>query len=177
MKFMITGAALLLTVSSAMAQSMPEASGTNGLSTAAPPVSAFVVQAAQSDMFEIGSSQLADKDGSPAIQSFAAKMIIDHKASTAKLKSILQDGSVKATLPPKMSTTQQAMFDKLSKLHGEKFDKQFQKDQVNAHNDAVDLFQRYAKEGSDPALKAFASSTLPIIQHHLEMAKMLLKSS
>jgi hypothetical protein len=44
---------------------------------------------------------------------------------------------------------------------------------VNAHEDAVSLFQRYAKGGDSETLKSWAATTLPALQHHLEMAKAL----
>ena len=47
--------------------------------------------------------------------------------------------------------------------------------QVDAHKDAVSLFQRYAKGGDNPDLKDWAGKTLPALQHHLEMAQNLKK--
>ena len=34
-----------------------------------------------------------------------------------------------------------------------------------------DLFTRYSEEGDQPDLKAWAATTLPHLEHHLEMAK------
>ena len=48
--------------------------------------------------------------------------------------------------------------------------------QENAHEDAVSLFERYAKGGDNPDLKSWADKTLPALKHHLEMAKALNKS-
>ena len=45
--------------------------------------------------------------------------------------------------------------------------------QVSAHKSAVSLFERYAKGGDNAKLKDWARKTLPHLQHHLEMAKML----
>ena len=45
--------------------------------------------------------------------------------------------------------------------------------QVSAHKDAVSLFQRYSKGGDSEKLKSWAVSTLPALQHHLEMAQAL----
>jgi len=51
------------------------------------------------------------------------------------------------------------MLDKLKGLNGADFTKQYDKDQVSAHKDAVSLFQRYAKGGDDAALKDWAGKT------------------
>jgi putative membrane protein len=48
-------------------------------------------------------------------------------------------------------------------------------DQVDAHKDAVDLFERYAESGDNPDLKSWAGQTLPALKHHLEMAQNLKK--
>ncbi|MBB4237232.1 hypothetical protein GGD57_003832 [Rhizobium esperanzae] len=39
----------------------------------------------------------------------------------------------------------------------------------------VDLFKRYSDEGDNPGLKAWAASTRPVLEHHLQMAKDLNK--
>jgi putative membrane protein len=43
--------------------------------------------------------------------------------------------------------------------------------QVDAHENAVSLFERYAKGGDNAELKAFAAKQLPHLQEHLRMAK------
>jgi putative membrane protein len=48
--------------------------------------------------------------------------------------------------------------------------------QVSAHEDAVSLFERYAKSGDSLKLKDWAGKTLPALQHHLDMAKDMNKS-
>ena len=45
--------------------------------------------------------------------------------------------------------------------------------QVDAHKDAVSLFERYAKGADNSDLKNWAANTLPALKHHLEMAQSL----
>jgi putative membrane protein len=45
--------------------------------------------------------------------------------------------------------------------------------QVSAHEDAVSLFERYAKGGDNAKLKDWAGKTLPALQHHLQMAEQM----
>jgi putative membrane protein len=59
----------------------------------------------------------------------------------------------------------------LSKLNGREFTKEYDDMQVAAHKDAVSLFERYGKGGDNADLKAFASKTLPHLQHDLMMAQ------
>ena len=173
MRIIASTIALVLFAAPAAAQSLTDTTGVNGLIGAAPAPAAFVTAVAQSDMFEIQSSQLATKQGTAAVKPFATQMIADHEQSTAKIKSLIQDGAVQASLPPKMSATEQSLLDRLKTLHGGAFDKQYGDDQFNAHNTAVDLFQRYTADGKNKDLQTFAAQMLPVLQHHLEMAKTL----
>jgi len=44
---------------------------------------------------------------------------------------------------------------------------------VKDHEEAVALFEKESKSGSDADLKSFAGKTLPTLQDHLKMAKAL----
>jgi putative membrane protein len=44
---------------------------------------------------------------------------------------------------------------------------------VKDHEKAVKLFSKESSSGKDAELKAFATKTLPTLQHHLEMARQL----
>jgi putative membrane protein len=78
---------------------------------------------------------------------------------------------------PSRSAAHQQKLDQLKKLSGQDFARQYHAQQVAAHQDAVELFQRYAKGGDNAALKDWAAKTLPALQHHLDMAQSLDKRS
>lgn len=67
------------------------------------------------------------------------------------------------------------MFNDLKSMKSDEFTKKYHSGQVDAHEDAVDLFKRYGDEGEQADLKAWAAKTLPTLQHHLVMAKELNK--
>jgi putative membrane protein len=69
------------------------------------------------------------------------------------------------------------MLDKLNSLNGDDFRKQYFSDQVSAHKDAVSLFKRYGNGGDNLKLKNWATTTLPALQHHLDMAQGLSKNT
>jgi putative membrane protein len=134
------------------------------------PDSTFAMKAAQANMAEIQMGQLASQNGSSAdVKSFGQKMVTDHTKANDELKSIASKKSV--TLPTGVSAKDQAAYDKVSKLTGAEFDKEFMAEMVSGHKEAVSLFQKEATSGTDPDLKSYASSTLPTIQQHLEMAQ------
>jgi putative membrane protein len=51
-----------------------------------------------------------------------------------------------------------------------------QRARLNDHQQAVALFRQEASSGHDPALKAFAQKTMPILRQHLQMAQSLTAS-
>jgi putative membrane protein len=173
-RLMTCGVCLLLAVP-AMAQSLGEKTGVNSVAGITPSTPDFVTEAAQSDMFEIQSSEAALNSSNTSVKSFAQKMIADHNKTTAELKAAVLVDSMKVTQPTAMSSSQQSMLTKLHGLHGADFDSQYDSDQVSAHKDAVSLYQRYSSGGDNPKLKAWAGTTLPTLQQHLDMAQNLNK--
>jgi putative membrane protein len=173
---LLASAALLAAVAAApsFAQSIPEKTGVNQALSIAPKTQDFVTLAAQSDMLEIDSSKLAlQKSDNAKTKTFAQKMIDDHTATSTELKGLLSSGKVGVSAPTTLDKTHQAKLDKLTKLQGKDFTKQYDDMQVSAHKDAVSLFERYSKDGDNPELKAFAGKTLPKLQEHLKMAQEL----
>jgi len=156
------------------AQSVPEKTGVNQALGVASNTQDFVNLAAQSDMLEIQSSKLAlQKSDSANTKTFAQHMIDDHTKTSTELKSLVSNGKVKVTAPSALDKKHEAKLDKLSKLNGKGFTKEYDDMQVSAHKDAVSLFERYGKDGDNADLKAFANQTLPHLQEHLKMAQSL----
>jgi putative membrane protein len=163
--------ACLLAANPATAQSVSEKTGINALVGASPSTADFATEAAISDMFEIQSSKLAVERSDDATKTYANQMIADHEKTTTEMKAMVQGGKVQATLPTDLDKTHQSKLDTLKGLQGKDFTKQYHSDQVKAHKDAVDLFQRYAKGGDNPDLKAWSAKIQPALEHHLKMAQ------
>ncbi|ABD89159.1 DUF4142 domain-containing protein [Rhodopseudomonas palustris] len=165
-------ATCLLFATPALAQSVGEKTGVNSTLGIAPATQDFVTQAAISDLFETGSAKLALANGNDAVKKFANQMIEDHSKTSAELKR-LATGTLKAELPSQLDSAHQSKLDKLNQARGEEFSTLYASQQVDAHKDAVNLFERYSKGGDNAELKNWAGKTLPTLQHHLEMAQKL----
>jgi putative membrane protein len=128
----------------------------------------FIQNATIGNQFEISSSRLAlqnSQDGS--VKQFAQQMVDDHTRVGNQLKSVIASSSSELKEPDvSLDQKHQKMLDKLNKLSGKDFDKEYVKDQVSAHDDAVLLFKKYAKSGDDANLKTFAGETLPTLKEH-----------
>ncbi|MBV8794597.1 MAG: DUF4142 domain-containing protein [Hyphomicrobiales bacterium] len=159
----------------AIAETAGEKMGVNSALGIAPTTNDFVQEAAVSDMFEIQSSKVASTKLSGPEKAFADQMVADHTKTSAELSAGATSANV--PLPTAMDPSHQKMLDKLNSLSGDDFRKQYFSDQVSAHKSAVSLFERYGKGGDNPKLKDWASTTLPTLQHHLEMAQGLYKNT
>ena len=65
------------------------------------------------------------------------------------------------------------MLDDLKARSGKDLDQSYDQIQVKAHQDAVALFEDYAKDGDNADLKKWAAATLPHLKQHLKMAQKL----
>lgn len=155
----------------AYSQSVGEKTGVNSLVGAAPSTADYANMVAISDMFEIESSKLVTTKGQDAkIKSFATQMVKDHTETSIELKAIA--GKMNHTLPTAMDSAHQKKVDNLkAQKDGKEFDEEYIDEQVTAHKNAVDLFERYSKGGENAELKAFASKHLPHLRQHLRMAQ------
>jgi len=134
----------------------------------------FVKKVADSDMFEIQSSEIAlqkhaDRDTRP----FASKMVKDHTKTSKQLQSLVSSGRVKAELPTTIDADHQRKLDELRGLNGKQFDEAYDKAQLEGHEEAVNLFRTYAQNGDNKDLQRWAAKTLPHLEHHLAMAEKL----
>jgi putative membrane protein len=142
--------------------------------TRVPSADEFVKTVAISDMMEIQSSELAlsrqpDADTKP----FAEKMVKDHQQTSKELKALVDSGKVKVTLPTALDPEHMKKLDELKAKSGKDFDRAYDQMQVQAHEEAVALFEQYSRNGDNPELKSWAAKTLLHLKEHLEMAKKL----
>jgi putative membrane protein len=136
----------------------------------------FAAKAADSDLFEVEAAKLAAKRSTNAeVKKFAAMMETAHTKSTASLKAAIAASGAAITLPTALSADAQEDLDDLTKADDKDFDKKYADSQVDAHQAALNLLQRYAQDGDTPAIKAFAAATAPTVQEHLNHAEGLKK--
>jgi len=170
-KKILLASAFALAATGALAQSATESTGVNSALGVAPKTEDFILQASASDVFEIESSKLALQKGDETIKAFAQKMITDHEKRTVELKALLTGGKVQGNAVTALIEDHKEEVDELGKFNGAEFNEEYIDDQVEAHEDAVDLFKRYATEGENADLKAWAAKTLPALEHHYKMAQ------
>ena len=134
----------------------------------------FAHHAAMAGMAEVKLGQLAlEKASSEDVKKFAQQMIDDHTKANDELKALAQSKSIE--LPQDIGKHQKD-YDKLAKLSGAEFDKEYIDGMVKDHKEVVALFEKEANKGDDPDTKAWAAKTLPTLQGHLTHAQEMQKA-
>jgi len=130
----------------------------------------FATNAAQGGMAEVELGRLAtQRAGDVSVREFGARMVADHGRANSELKSIAGQKGIQ--LPTELNSEQKSEMDKLSKMSGAEFDKEYMSAMLKDHETDVKDFDTQAREGNDPEIKAFAGKTLPTLQQHLQMAQ------
>lgn len=128
----------------------------------------FVNAAGQASLVEIRTSEMAlEKSVSLDVKAFAQMMIDNHKASIDKLKAAASAASL---MPPAdvLDDFHMRRINDLVETDGDAdFDADYAALQIDAHSDAIKLFEDYSK-GMDATaqLKMYADEFLPTLRTH-----------
>ena len=93
----------------------------------------------------------------------------DH--SEANQKATAAANQMGLSPPGEPNSKQKAMYDKMSKLSGDRFDREFAKHMVADHKKDIKEYEKEAKKND--AAGGYAKETLPTLQKHLETAQSL----
>jgi uncharacterized protein (DUF305 family) len=83
--------------------------------------------------------------------------------------------SIGMTPPTEPNSKQKADYDRLSKLSGDKFDREFVSHMVMDHKKDIKEFEKEAKKSD--AVGSFANETLPTLRKHLDTAQSLMSNA
>ena len=129
-------------------------------------VPTFLQQAAASDMFELTTGNMAVQKGTlTEVKDFGQMLISDHTMSGSELISLAQQKNV--TLPTTLPQDKAQKATTLQNLTGTAFDQQFADMQVQAHQEAIALYEQADKDITDAQVQAFIDKNLPVLRAHL----------
>jgi putative membrane protein len=151
----------------------------------------FAEQAAYAGNAEVKLGQLAsERAQNPAVKEFAQMMVRDHSKSGAELKQAVSRHDVQP--PAGLDAEHQRLYDRLSKLQGAEFDREYMNAMVEGHEKVKSMVSSRAGNnrastdrtrgatgtsgttGStqlDTAVNQWATKTLPAIEQHLQKAE------
>lgn len=108
------------------------------------------------------------------MRNFGQQLVADHTAANQRATAVASQMGV--TPPSEPSQQHKAVYDRMAKLAGDAFDRQFVKHMVDDHRKDVAAYQKAAKRKNDPGA-GYASETLPTVQQHLQTAQSLAKDA
>ena len=130
----------------------------------------FLVAAAENDLVEIELGKLAQTKGVSAHVKELGKLLeTQHTESLNKVKDLA--GRKNISIPTAVTEKGQDKYEKLNKETGNDFDEKFIETIADAHKDAIDKFEKAAKDADDEEIRTFATAQLPILNEHLGHAK------
>ena len=132
----------------------------------------FLQKASQGDANEIKLSQLAERKASiPDVRAFAKTMVAQH----TQLEKSMRPYSDQWGLTPAagLDADHQKEYDKLSKLSGKAFDKEYIDAMDKDHHEAEDLFTNEIESTSDPDFKKAVMDGKSTVVAHTNMADSL----
>ncbi len=131
----------------------------------------FLTDAVQGDVSEVKFGQLAEKNGGSAdAKDFGKMLVTDHTKAGQQAKATAQQVGV--TVAEQPSSEAQKEYDKLAKLKGAAFDKEFAQAMVEDHQNDIAKFQKEA-DAKDGPVSTLAQQQLPTLKKHLQMAQSL----
>lgn len=127
----------------------------------------FLKQAAAGGMKEVQMGRQAEKNGQSApVKDMGRTLVSDHTTLNKEITTLARRKGI--TL---------AGSEQLPDMKGSTFDRDFVHMSIEAHNNDIKLFQGEANNGEDPEVKALAQKALPVLRHHMMMAKNAAQSS
>jgi putative membrane protein len=159
-----------------------EVTGTSGQAARAG-AELFAERAMMANKAEIKLGELAGENAqSAAVKDFARMMVRDHGNGLNSLKEAVKGFNVDE--PAQLDAKHQELYDRLSKLNGAEFDREYMKAMVDGHREVVDMLDDRAGQGPsatgtsgadnsrlDASVNQWAAKALPTTKTHLQKAE------
>ena len=159
----VTGLLLNVTTSPA-----PAAAQTSGQQVGLESDSTFLLTAGSLGLLQVKLGKLAEKKGSSdVVRDFGKRMADEYTRTNEELKGAAKGSAYPA---PVMLRQHQQILDQYTRMGKSSFDKNYMAEMVSEHSEAVQLYEREAKNGRVQSLKQLATSLLPAVQGHLALA-------
>jgi putative membrane protein len=202
MKHTVAAGALAMAIAFATTSSAQTGQGQTGTSAAGKSGQAEAQKSAvgrmfESNMAEVQLGRLASERASNAeVKAFAEMMVTHHAQANQELTALAEQLGVQT--PDQIDEKHKAVADRLSKLEGAEFDREFMKTMVTSHQATVKELTPLARESKAGSASAkgtagtsgertgtagsaakpksvadYAAKTLPIVQRHLKEAQQI----
>lgn len=131
---------------------------------------AWLAATHESDQAEIEYGRLAERKGATAAVRNAGSMLAaDHGAFDAKVVRVADGLGIE--LPSARRSRQAAVAQRLEKMSGSRFDREFTATVTEEHRKAIAAAEGEVRHGGSPDVIALARAALPDLRRHLDMVR------
>ncbi len=129
----------------------------------------FLQRAAADGIAEVELGKLAEQKAlRDEVKQFGTRMVKDHGQANDELRAIA--GAKGVALPAEMDRKHRKAMEKLQKVLGPDFDREYMDLMAADHKKDLKEFRKKAKSGKDIEIRNFAAKTVPTLQEHLDSA-------
>ncbi|GAA4303909.1 hypothetical protein GCM10023143_07790 [Compostibacter hankyongensis] len=130
----------------------------------------FAAMAVQSAMMEVTLGNIAQqRAGDARVKAFGAMMVKDHSQANDMLKGIADRKDI--VLADSLDQDHHSDMDSLSGRSNADFDDAYINRMVQAHEADIRAFEKGAEQITDPDIKGFIQTQLPVLKMHLDSAR------
>jgi putative membrane protein len=132
----------------------------------------FVEDMAADGQAEVELGKLAQQKASnKQVKNFAAMMVRDHTKAAAELRTVATQANIDLSTVDRDHGKD--VRDRLTKLSGGEFDREYIKTMVDEHEKAVNDVEGKADRSDNDHVRQWAAKTLPTLKKHLDEARQL----
>jgi putative membrane protein len=131
--------------------------------------SRFIFDAASTNLLETRLGQLAQsKAVNASVKQFGQQMVTDHNNLQTQLTATISKTGT--DFKPGMNDEDKKEAERLDKLSGSEFDRQYMTSMIQHHQQDVAEFQSMSSSARSAEARQIATTGLPVVQRHLTMA-------
>lgn len=120
----------------------------------------FMNEATEINLEEIRLSEVAlERSKNVEIRELGKKLTNQHYQSLLDLTALATSKNI--TIPTKLGDKENLDYEKLNNMSGGALDREYIAMMVKEHQEAIALFEKESKTGTDPDIKKWAAATLP----------------
>jgi len=132
----------------------------------------FLTRAIACEVAEVKCAEKAAKSASSEeVRRLAQTIADDHKKIREDLMG--QAKRMKLGVVEGMSKEHREMYERLAKLDGKEFDREYVRSLVDGHEKSVKMYKKWAKDAKESGVREAAEAAMTKSQDHLEKAKKL----
>lgn|GEM_PF-887406 len=130
----------------------------------------FLKDAIEGNSAEVALAQVAERKAQSAeVRQFAQMLRRDHERANQQLQPIAQAHNV--SLNQSLDSKHQKKLDRLQKLSGTEFDKEYATEMLKDHQKDIQKYEHASRNITESDVKQYVDSTLPKLRQHLQHAQ------